>query len=211
MFKLVMLGAPGAGKGTQAEIISQKFNIPTISTGAVIRDEIEKKSEIGMQVCDIINSGELVCDDLVLKLIKERLKADDCKDGFILDGFPRTVAQAEGLELLGYEIDKVIFIDIKDEVILSRLSGRRECSKCHTIYNIKDNPPKTENICDKCGGNLIIRQDDKPQVIKNRLSVYYEKTAPLKEYYIKQGKLVTIQSQTEVADTTGLVLKALGV
>jgi len=209
--KLIMLGAPGAGKGTQAVLISEKLNIPTISTGACIREEISKGSVIGLEVSDIIKKGNLVSDEIVLKLIEIRLMADDCKNGFILDGFPRTINQAEGLKNLGYEIDKVLNIDVADDEIVERLSGRRECPKCHAIYNVKDNPPKEENICDKCTAKLIVRQDDKPEVIQHRLNIFHEQTAPLKEYYEKLGKLINVKGCEEVSDTTKAVFSALGV
>ena len=206
-----MLGAPGAGKGTQAKIISEKLQIPTISTGAAIRSEIEKGSEIGLKVNDIIKSGNLVSDEIVLELIEARLKEPDCKNGFILDGFPRTINQADGLEKLGYKIDKVLNIDLSDEVIIDRLSGRRECSKCHAIYHITSNPPKKEDVCDVCGEKLSIRPDDKKEVIINRLNVFHEVTEPLKAYYENKGILVSVKGLGEVTDTTNAVFKALGV
>ena len=209
--KIIMLGAPGAGKGTQARIISEKFNIPTISTGAEIRSEIEKGSELGLKVNDIIKSGNLVSDEIVLELIKERLSKPDCENGFILDGFPRTIPQAEGLYELGYDIDVALNIDLADEVIIERLSGRRECPKCHAIFHVTSNPPKTEGICDICGDKLTIRPDDKKEVIINRLDVFHKQTEPLIDYYRNKGKLVTVIGQGEVSDTTKEVFKALGV
>lgn len=209
--KIIMLGAPGAGKGTQARIISEKFNIPTISTGAEIRSEIEKGSELGLKVNDIIKSGNLVSDEIVLELIKERLSKPDCENGFILDGFPRTIPQAEGLYELGYDIDVALNIDLADEVIIERLSGRRECPKCHAIFHVTSNPPKTEGICDICGDKLTIRPDDKKEVIINRLDVFHKQTEPLIDYYRNKGKLVTVTGQGEVSDTTKEVFKALGV
>ena len=209
--KLIMLGAPGAGKGTQAKIISEKLNIPTISTGAAIRSEIAKGTELGLKVNDIIKSGNLASDEIVLELIKQRLSKPDCKDGFILDGFPRTIAQADGLYELGYDIDVALNIDLADEVIIERLSGRRECPKCHAIYHVTSNPPKKEGICDACGDELIIRPDDKKEIIINRLNVFHDQTEPLVDYYRKKGKLVTVVGQGEVSDTTKEVFKALGV
>lgn len=209
--KLIMLGAPGAGKGTQAKIISEKLNIPTISTGAAIRSEIEKGSEIGLKVNDIIKSGNLVSDEIVLELIEARLKEPDCANGFILDGFPRTINQADGLAKLGYEIDKVLNIDLEDEIIIDRLSGRRECPKCHAIFHTTSNPPKAEGICDACGAELAIRPDDKKEVIVNRLNVFYEVTEPLKAYYEEKGILVSVKGLNDVADTTKAVFEALGV
>jgi len=209
--KLIMLGAPGAGKGTQAKIISEKLNIPTISTGAAIRSEIDNRTELGLKVSDIIKSGNLVSDEIVLELIKERLSKPDCKNGFILDGFPRTIPQAEGLSKLGYEIDMALNIDLADEVIIDRLSGRRECPKCHAIFHITSNPPKKEGVCDICGDKLVIRPDDNKEVIINRLNVFHEQTEPLKDYYTKEGKLVNVNGQGEVSDTTKEIFKALGV
>ena len=209
--KLIMLGAPGAGKGTQAKIISEKLNIPTISTGAAIRSEIEKGSEIGLKVNDIIKSGNLVSDEIVLELIEARLKEPDCANGFILDGFPRTINQADGLEELGYKIDKVLNIDLDDEIIIDRLSGRRECSKCHAIFHVTSNPPKVSGICDTCGAELSIRPDDKKEVIVNRLNVFHEVTEPLKAYYENKGVLVSVKGLGKVEDTTKAVFEALGV
>ena len=209
--KLIILGAPGAGKGTQAKIISEKLGIPTISTGAAIRSEIAKGTELGLKVKDIISSGNLVSDEIVLKLIEERLAKPDCKNGFILDGFPRTIPQAEGLDKLGYAPDIVLNLDLSDEVIIDRLSGRRECPKCHEIFHIISNPSLKEGICDKCGEELIIRADDKKDVIINRLNIFHKQTEPLIEFYVKQGKLVNVNGCDEVSDTTKEVFKALGV
>lgn len=209
--KLIMFGAPGAGKGTQAEKIAAKLNIPTISTGAVIRSEIEKKSEIGLKVQDIIKKGELVSDDIVLNMIEIRLKEDDCKNGFILDGFPRTIPQAEGLEKLGYEIDHVINIDVSDETIIERLSGRLECPKCHAIFHKSTKKPKVDGICDLCGDTLATRADDNPEVIKNRLNVFHEQTEPLKDYYNKKGLVKNIGDLGSVEKVTEEIFKQLGV
>ena len=206
-----MLGAPGAGKGTQAKKISERLNIPTISTGAAIRSEIKKGSEIGLKVNDIIESGNLVSDDIVIELIKARLKEPDCANGFILDGFPRTISQAEGLEKLGYKIDKVLNIELADEIIIERLSGRRECSKCHATFHVSANPPKVEGICDVCGAKLSIRPDDKKEVIINRLDVFHEVTEPLRDYYEGKGLLVSIDGFDRVEDTTKAVFEALGI
>ena len=209
--KLIMFGAPGAGKGTQAVKISEKLNIPTISTGAVIRSEIEKGSEIGLQVQDIIKKGELVSDDIVLKMVEIRLQQPDCANGFILDGFPRTIPQAEGLEKLGYEIDHVIDIDVSDETIIDRLSGRLECPKCHAIFHKTTKKPQVEGICDLCGDKLQTRADDNPEVIKNRLNVFHEQTEPLKEYYSKKGLVITVGELGSVEKITEEIFKQLGV
>ena len=209
--KIIMLGAPGAGKGTQAKIISEKLGIPTISTGAAIRTEIDNKTELGLKVEDIIKSGNLVSDEIVLELIKERLSKDDCRKGFILDGFPRTINQAEGLYKLGYEMDVALNIDLADEVIIERLSGRRECKKCHAIFHITSNPSKVEGICDVCGDKLTIRPDDEVDVIVNRLNVFHEQTEPLIDYYKNKNILVNVKGQDSVSDTTKEVFKALGI
>lgn len=209
--KLIMFGAPGAGKGTQAERISAKLEIPTISTGAVIRSEIEKGSEIGAQVSDIIKRGDLVSDEIVLAMIKIRLQEPDCANGFILDGFPRTVKQAEGLEALGYEIDKVLDIDVADEKIIERLSGRLECPKCHATFHKTNKAPAKEGICDICGDALVTRADDRPEVIKNRLNVFHEQTEPLKDFYSKKGLVVTVGDVGSVDVVTAEIFKLLGV
>jgi len=209
--KLIMFGAPGAGKGTQAVKISEKLGIPTISTGAVIRSEIEKGSEIGNQVQDIIKRGELVSDEIVLKMVEIRLQEPDCANGFILDGFPRTIPQAEGLEALGYKIDRVVNIDVADETIIDRLSGRLECPKCHAIFHKTTKKPKVEGICDLCGDTLATRADDQPEVIKNRLNVFHEQTEPLKEYYSKKGLVADIKDLGSVEKITEEIFKQLGV
>ncbi len=209
--RLIMFGAPGAGKGTQAERISAKYNIPTISTGAVIRSEIEKGSEIGRKVSGIIKSGNLVSDEIVLSMIEKRLKEDDCRNGFILDGFPRTVNQAEGLEKLGYGIDKVLSIDVSDDDIIARLSGRLECPKCHATFHKTNKKPKKEGICDVCGEKLVTREDDRPEVIKNRLDVFHKQTEPLQEYYSEKGLVVNIPGVGTVDEITAAVFKILEV
>ena len=206
-----MFGAPGAGKGTQAERISVKLGIPMISTGAVIRSEIEKGSEIGKKVSGIIKKGDLVSDEIVLSMIEIRLKEDDCRNGFILDGFPRTVNQAEGLEKLGYSIDKVLDIDVSDDEIISRLSGRLECPKCHATFHKENKKPEKEGICDICGEKLVTRADDEPEVIKNRLNVFHEQTEPLKEYYSGKGLVVNIPGVGTVDEITAAIFKALEV
>lgn len=206
---LILLGAPGAGKGTQAEIISKKYNIPTISTGNIIREALRNETNLGLQAKSFIDSGKLVPDEVVISIIKERLAQDDCKNGFILDGMPRTIAQAEALDKMGIQINKVISIEVPDEKIISRLSGRRVCEKCGSSYHIADKPPAKEDCCDNCNGNLIIRNDDKPEIIADRLRVYHEQTEPLKDYYQAKGLLRVVQGQEVVADTTRLVDEAL--
>lgn len=207
---LVLMGPPGAGKGTQGEILSKRLGVDTISTGVMLRTAIKEQTGIGKSVEKLINSGKLVPDDVMVELIKERLQRPDCAKGFILDGFPRTTAQAEALTNSGVKIDKVLSLEVEDEVIIERLSSRRECSKCGAPYNIISNKPITEGKCDKCGADLIQRADDNPDTIKNRLNVYHEQTEPIKDYYKKMGLLVTAQGEERLEDTTNNVAKALG-
>lgn len=208
--KLVLLGAPGSGKGTQAEKLSSLLNIPTISTGAMIREAIKDKTEMGKKAESYIAEGALVPDEVVIGIIKDRLFMDDCKNGYILDGFPRTIPQAEAAEKLGLKIDKVLDLIVPDDKIVTRLSGRRECKACRTPYHIVFNPTKVEGICDKCGGELIRRADDEPETVQKRLSVYHTQTEPLEEFYEKRGLLVKAYGQDELADTCREVRKALG-
>lgn len=209
--RIILLGAPGAGKGTQAEQISQKLNIPAISTGFIIRQAIAEGTEVGILAKDYIDKGQLLPDDVVIKLLLERLKSDDCKNGYILDGFPRTIAQAEALIANNIAIDKVVDLELADEVIVERLSGRRECSECGRTYHISHNKPSVDGKCDSCGADLIRRKDDEPETIKNRLAVYHKQTEPLIEFYIQKGLLVKVESQNEVAVTTDKVFEAMGV
>ena len=202
---LILLGAPGAGKGTQAEVISQALNIPQISTGNMLREAVRTGTEYGVKAKAAMDSGALVSDDIVIGILKE------CKAGFILDGFPRSVPQAEALDEMGVKIDKVLEIYVPDETIQTRVSGRRVCEKCGATYHIQFKPTKVEGVCDKCGGKTIIRKDDQPETVLDRLAVYHKTTEPLKAYYEKQGKLETVVGQEEVADTTALTLKAVGV
>ncbi|MDP4133131.1 MAG: adenylate kinase [Bacillota bacterium] len=208
--KLILLGPPGAGKGTQAEFLSERFGIPAISTGAIIRDVIASGSDEGKAIKERIDSGNLLSDETVVEMVKNRLTKEDCKNGFMLDGFPRTINQAKALDDMEIVIDKVLSIELSDEEIIKRLSGRRECKNCRASYHVEDNPPKKPGVCDRCGGELIIRADDNPETIKNRLSVYYESTEPLKSYYEKKGLLVTARGQKALPDTKREVLKALG-
>ncbi len=207
--KLILLGAPGAGKGTQAEIICKRYDIPTISTGNIIRAAIKNGTEMGLKAKACVDSGNLVSDEVVIGIIRERLAEDDCKNGFVLDGFPRTIPQAEALDAMGIEMDKVLSIEVSDEKILHRMSGRRVCLTCGATYHIEDKKPKAEGICDHCGEALVIRADDAPETVLDRLNVYHEQTEPLKAYYAKTGKLVTVEGQDELAETTRLVAKAL--
>ncbi|MBP0977143.1 MAG: adenylate kinase [Oscillospiraceae bacterium] len=207
---LILLGAPGAGKGTQAEVISDALNIPQISTGNILREAVKNGTEYGLKAKEAMDSGALVSDDIVIGILKDRIAADDCKKGFILDGFPRTVPQAEALDAMGVTIDKVIEISVPDETIKQRVSGRRVCSGCGATYHVEFKPSKVEGKCDKCGAETIIRKDDQPETVLERLDVYHKQTAPLKDYYSKQGKLETVIGQEEVSETSKLTLKAVG-
>lgn len=206
---LILLGAPGAGKGTQAEKICEKYNIPAVSTGNIIREALKNGTDMGLKAKSYIDAGALVPDDVVIGIIKERLAEDDCKNGFILDGFPRTIPQAEALDAMGINIDKVVDIEVPDDKIAARLSGRRVCLKCGATYHLEYKKPKQDGICDVCGDELVQRKDDKPETVIDRLNVYHEQTEPLKDYYAKTGKLVIVEGQEEVAQTTALVFKAL--
>ena len=207
--KLILLGAPGAGKGTQAEVISDKLSIPAISTGNIIREALANGTEMGLKAKSFIDAGKLVPDDVVIGIIKERLAKDDCANGFILDGFPRTIPQAEALDTMGVIIDRVISIEVADEAIARRMSGRRVCKGCGSSYHLEYKKPAVEGICNACGGELIQRKDDNPDTVLDRLKVYHEQTEPLKGYYEKKGILRIVEGQEEVADTTALTLKAL--
>ena len=207
--KLILLGAPGAGKGTQAEIISEKYNIPTISTGNIIRAALKNGTEMGLKAKSYIDAGNLVPDDVVIGIIKERLGEKDCENGYILDGFPRTIPQAEALDDMGFDNNCALSIEVADSEIVKRMSGRRVCEKCGASYHTEYKKPAKEGICNLCEGKLVIRKDDEPQTVMNRLNVYHEQTEPLKEYYAAQGKLLTVEGQDKVEDTTALVLRAL--
>lgn len=207
--KLILLGAPGAGKGTQAEIVSKHLSIPTISTGNIIRAALKAQTEMGIKAKEFIDKGLLVPDDVVIGIVKERLKEDDCKNGFILDGFPRTVPQAQALDDMGVEIDRVIDIQVPDEKIVQRLSGRRVCGACGASYHLLYKRPAKEGVCDDCGAPLVQRSDDKEETVLERLKVYHEQTEPLVDFYRSKNKLFVVEGQEEVADTTALTLKAL--
>lgn len=207
---LILVGPPGAGKGTQGEILSKKLGIDTISTGVMLRTAIKEQTEVGKLAEQYINDGKLVPDDVIVAIVKERLSQPDCEKGFILDGFPRTVPQAEALTASGVKIDKVLSLEVDDGVIVERLSARRECSKCGAPYSVLYKKPVTEGKCDKCGGELIQRADDNPETIQNRLNVYHEQTEPIKAYYEKAGLLVKAEGADSVDDTTKNVFKALG-
>ena len=207
--KLILLGAPGAGKGTQAEIISEKYNIPTVSTGNIIRAALKNGTEMGLKAKSYIDAGELVPDNVVIGIIKERLSEPDCKEGYILDGFPRTIPQAVALDDMGFVIDAALSIEVADSEIVKRMSGRRVCEKCGASYHTEYKKPDVEGVCNICGGSLVIRKGDEPETVKNRLNVYHEQTEPLKDFYKSCGKLIEVQGQDEVKDTTRLVLEAL--
>ncbi|MBQ6830466.1 MAG: adenylate kinase [Clostridia bacterium] len=207
--KLIFLGAPGAGKGTQAEIVSEHLNIPTISTGNIIREALKSGTEMGLKAKEYIESGKLVPDEVVIGIIQDRLAEADCANGFILDGFPRTIPQAEALDRMGIVIDRVIDIEVADDVIARRVSGRRVCPACGASYHVDYKKPAVDGVCDKCGDTLVQRKDDHPDTVKERLQVYHDQTEPLKDYYAAAGKLVIVEGQEEVADTTKLTLAAV--
>ncbi|MGN1114975.1 MAG: adenylate kinase [Candidatus Ornithomonoglobus sp.] len=208
--KLILMGAPGAGKGTQGEILEKKLGISTISTGVMLRTAIKEQTEVGKLAEKYINEGKLVPDDVIVKIVKERLAKPDCEKGFILDGFPRTTAQAVALDEAGVEIDKVLLIDVADDKIIERLSSRRECSKCGAPYNIIFKKPVKEGICDSCGGELIQRKDDVPETIQNRLNIFHEQTEPIKDFYAEKGILAVAKGEEALEDTTANVAEALG-
>lgn len=207
--KLILLGAPGAGKGTQAEVICEKFNIPAISTGNILREAIKNGTDMGLKAKQFIDNGNLVPDEVVIGIINERLSQSDCDNGFILDGFPRTIPQAEALDKMKIKIDCALSIEVADEKIMKRLSGRRVCPSCGASYHIDYKKPAKDGVCNVCGDTLIQRADDKPETIADRLVVYHNQTEPLKDYYKAAGKLVIVEGQEEVKDTTAFVLKAL--
>lgn len=207
--KIIFLGAPGAGKGTQAELVAEKAGIPTISTGVILREAIKNKTPLGVSAQSYIENGQLVPDELVIDILTARLKESDCKNGYILDGFPRTIAQAEALDKMNIKIDKVINIYVPDEKIVERLAGRRSCSGCGATYHVVYNPSKDGVHCTNCGKELTQRADDNPETIKNRLEVYHKQTAPLEEFYRNRGILCDVVGQEEVSETTALTMKAL--
>ena len=207
---LILLGAPGAGKGTQAELLMQHLGIPSISTGNMLREAMANGSELGKQVKQCMDEGKLVSDDLVLSLVAERTAEPDCKNGFILDGVPRTLSQAEALDAKGVTIDHVISIEIDDAVIEGRMTGRRVCTKCGATYHITVNPPKTPGICDHCGSEVVIRKDDAAETVRNRLKVYHESTEVLKSYYASQNKLRLVEGNQPIEDAYHDILRVLG-
>lgn len=209
--KLILLGAPGAGKGTQAEILSKKLGIPTISTGNILRAAIKNGTPVGLKAKAYVESGALVPDDVIIGIMAERLAEGDCARGYILDGMPRTIPQAEALEAAGVGIDCALSIEIADETIIERMSGRRTCTSCGATYHVVSAPPKTEGVCDNCGAELTIRKDDAPETVKSRLEVYHKETEPLKAFYEARGKLKSVENQPTIEATTAEIEKALGI
>lgn len=211
MMKLILLGAPGAGKGTQADIISQKLSIPTISTGNILRAAVKNGTPIGLKAKEFMDAGKLVPDEVILGIVVERLAQSDCANGYILDGVPRTIAQAEFLEKEGIKFDVVLSIEISDEEIVNRMGGRRACNGCGATYHLVSAPTKVEGKCDKCDGELYLRDDDKAETVKHRLEVYHSQTAPLKDFYETRGLLKSVDNQPTIQATTVVVMEALGV
>ena len=212
--KIIMLGAPGAGKGTQAKMIADKYGVPHISTGDIFRANIKNGTELGMEAKKFMDQGLLVPDELTVKILLDRVANDDCKDGYVLDGFPRTIPQAEvldnALNELGDKIDFAINVDVPDENIINRMSGRRACLSCGATYHIEHIPPKAEGICDRCGKELILRDDDKPETVKNRLGVYHEQTQPLIDFYEKKGVLKSVDGTVPMEDVFQAIVSILG-
>ena len=209
--RLILLGAPGAGKGTQAEILSKKLGIPSISTGNILRAAIKNGTPVGLQAKAYIEAGKLVPDDVIMGILKDRTAEDDCSNGYILDGVPRTIPQAEAMEEMSISIDAALSIEIDDEVIIERMSGRRTCKNCSSTFHVVSNPPKQEGVCDKCGGELTIRSDDRPETVKSRLEVSHLETEPLKKFYEERGKLVKVDNRPTIQATTEAINAALGI
>ena len=209
--KLILLGAPGAGKGTQAEILSKKLGIPTISTGNILRAAMKNGTPVGLQAKSYVESGALVPDEVIIGIVEERLAEPDCKNGYILDGMPRTIPQAEALEERGIEIDCALSIEIGDDVIVERMSGRRTCPNCGATFHVVSAPPKAEGKCSSCGAELTIRKDDAPETVKSRLEVYHKETEPLKAFYDARGKLKSVDNQATIEETTAVICKTLGI
>lgn len=209
--KLIFLGAPGAGKGTQADVFAAKLGVPTISTGNILRAAIAEGTETGLKAKSFMDAGKLVPDEVILGIVHERLSKPDCQKGFILDGVPRTLAQAQALEDLGVTFDKVVSLEVSDQAIVERMSGRRVCAKCGVPYHVKAHPPKVEGVCDACGGELVQRADDAAETVLDRLRVYHEQTEPLKKFYDERGVLVTVPGDAgTIEDTTRAISQTLG-
>lgn len=209
--KLILLGAPGAGKGTQAEILGRRLDVPTISTGNILREAIKNKTEIGLRAKEFTESGRLVPDEVIIDIICQRLAQDDCKNGYILDGVPRTINQAASMEKAGLAVDAAVSIEISDEEIQQRMAGRRVCQKCGSSYHVESNPPRQDGLCDLCGASLIQRGDDAPETVKARLQIYHTETEPLKGFYEARGKLKMVANQGSIQGTTRAILEALGI
>ena len=207
---LILLGAPGAGKGTQAELLMEKLSIPGISTGNMLREAVANGSEVGKKAKYCMDNGLLVSDDIIMDIVAERVAKPDCADGFILDGVPRTLAQAEALEQRGIRIDHVVSIEIDDSVIEGRMTGRRVCGKCGASYHVVANPSKVDGVCDSCGGGLMVRKDDAPETVRRRLEVYHEQTEVLKDFYAKRGKLRTVEGNQSIEGANEDILRAIG-
>ena len=209
--RLILLGAPGAGKGTQAEILSKILNVPTISTGNILRAAMKNGTAVGLKAKEYVDAGKLVPDDVIIGIVKERLAQSDCENGYILDGVPRTIPQAQAMEEMGVAVDCALSIEVEDELIIERMSGRRTCKDCSQTFHIVSNPPRVEGVCDFCGGELSIRKDDAPETVMARLAVYHSETEPLKEFYANLGKLRTVDNQPTIAETTKVIYNALGI
>ena len=209
--RLILLGAPGAGKGTQAEILGRLLSIPTISTGNILRAAMKEGTEVGLKAKSYVESGKLVPDDVIIDIIKERLAQPDCENGYILDGVPRTIAQAETMEKMGVVIDCALSIEVSDQTIIDRMSGRRTCKNCSATFHVVTNIPKVEGVCDFCGGELTIRADDAPETVKARLDTFHKETEPLKDFYAARGKLKMVDNQPSIEATTEVIKAALGI
>ena len=209
--RLILLGAPGAGKGTQAEILSKELNIPSISTGNILRAAMKNGTPVGLEAKSYVEAGKLVPDEVIIGIIEERLAQPDCRIGYILDCVPRTIPQAQAMEDKGVAIDWAVSIEVEDETIVQRMSGRRTCKNCSQTFHIVNNPPKQEGICDFCGGELSIRKDDAPETVRTRLEVYHRETEPLKDFYAERGKLKTVENQPGIEATTAAIKAALGI
>ena len=207
--KLILLGAPGAGKGTQAEVLCQKLGIPTISTGNILRAAIQEGTPVGLQAKSFMDAGKLVPDEVIIQIVAQRIAQSDCAEGFILDGVPRTIAQAEALDAAGVRFDRVLSLEITDQEIEERMSGRRVCSKCGASFHIHARPTKVEGVCDNCGGPVVQRDDDKPETVRHRLEVYHEQTEPLKDYYQAKGLLTLVDNRPTIEATTQAIMEAL--
>ena len=209
--RLILLGAPGAGKGTQAEILSKELNIPSISTGNILRAAMKNGTPVGLEAKSYVEAGKLVPDEVIIGIIEERLAQPDCRNGYILDGVPRTIPQAQAMEDKGVAIDWAVSIEVEDDTIVQRMSGRRTCKNCSQTFHIVNNPPKQEGICDFCGGELTIRKDDAPETVRTRLEVFHKETEPLKDFYAERGKLKTVDNQPSIEATTAAIREALGI